>query len=94
MALLDELVAHFRAEADRLAHTPFADKAVADARAVEQIAQRRAQQAQAAFAKAETEIADWLTGRLHPVQPTAEPPAEAAPAAPAAPQPPVAPAAG
>ena len=60
MPLLDELISHFRGEAQRLAETPFAAEVVADLKSLEGIAAKRAQAAQAAFHLAETDVRDWL----------------------------------
>jgi hypothetical protein len=60
MPLLDELVNHFRREAQRLADTPLAAEVTADLRSLEGLVARRAQLAQAAFQHAEADVADWL----------------------------------
>jgi hypothetical protein len=65
MPLLDELVNHFRGEAQRLADTPFAAEVAAGLRSLEGLVARRAQSAQAAFQQAETDVAEWLRARLH-----------------------------
>lgn len=65
MPLLDELVNHFRAEAQRLEGGVLATEAEAHVKALEDIMARRTQAAQAAFHQAEAEARDWLHARLH-----------------------------